>query len=147
MTGELARLIDVAASANNGRSQREAAAIAAKKGAPISKSSIAKLIAGQYETITAQVVKGIAAGYDIPEEDVLRAMATDIVGVKVNDYILSPEQAVRRDPTLNADVKAILLAALNAARHRKTASDDMELTDWGLLGSDAVADGIENGQQ
>jgi transcriptional regulator with XRE-family HTH domain len=143
MTGELARLIEVAAQANNGRSQRQAAEMAARKGAPISKSTIAKVIAGQYETITAQMVRGIAAGYNISEDDVLRAMAADM-GFTIHSYDPSPESALRRDPSLNADVKAVLLAGLSAARHRKTGSDDTELEDWGILGGEAITDREEN---
>jgi hypothetical protein len=112
---ELSKLIDAASRANNGRSMHTAATLATKRGAAISKSLISKNAKG-VETITPVMVRGIAAGYDIAEEDVLRAACADL-GLPIPDYRPSPESAIRRDPDLGAQAKAMLLAALNAARH------------------------------
>lgn len=91
-----------------------AADLATKRGAPISKSHISKN-SREIETITPQIIRGIAAGYDIPEEDVARAALEDL-GFTIPDYQLSPESAIRRDPTLSSEARAMLLAAIGAAR-------------------------------
>jgi hypothetical protein len=112
--GELSNLIEAASRANHGRSMQAAAEIATKRGAPISKSHISKN-ARQIETVTPQLIRGIAAGYEIPEEEVARAVLADL-GFVINDYSPSPESAIRRDPGLSSEARAMLLAAIDAAR-------------------------------
>ena len=111
---ELGKLIEAASRANKGRSVREAARVATKLGAPISASHISKN-ARNIESVTPQIVRGIAAGYGIPEEDVARAALADL-GFTLTDYTVAPESAIRRDPDLSIEAKAILLAALDASR-------------------------------
>jgi hypothetical protein len=110
----LGGLIEAASRANHGRSMQQAADLATSRGAPISKSSISESARG-IDTITPKVIRGIAAGYDIPEEDVARAMLVDL-GIVINDYSPDAESAIRRDPDLSTDARAILLAAISAAR-------------------------------
>lgn len=110
----LGDLIDAAARANGGRSMQVAADLATKRGAPISKSHISKN-AREIETVTPQIIRGVAAGYDIPEEDVARAALEDL-GFELPDFQTSPESAIRRDPTLSSEARAMLLAAIGAAR-------------------------------
>lgn len=110
----LGDLIDAAARANSGRSMQAAADLATKRGAPISKSHISKN-SREVDSITPQLIRGIAAGYDIPEDDVARAALEDL-GFVIPDYQLSPESALRRDPTLSSEARAMLLAAIGAAR-------------------------------
>lgn len=116
----LGDLIDAASRANSGRSMQAAADLATKRGAPISKSHISKN-SRDIETITPQIIRGIAAGYDIPEEDVARAALEDL-GFTIPDYQLSPESAIRRDPTLSSEARAMLLAAIGAARTGTTST-------------------------
>lgn len=110
----LGDLIDAASRANSGRSMQAAADLATERGAPISKSHISKN-SRDIETITPQLIRGIAAGYDLPEDDVARAALEDL-GFVIYDYQLSPESAIRRDPTLSSEARAMLLAAIGAAR-------------------------------
>ena len=111
---ELGKLIDDASRANHGRSMQEAADLATSRGAPISKSTISET-AREVKSVTPLVIRGIAAGYDVPEEDVARAILADL-GFAIEDFKLSPESAIRRDPDLSAQSRAILLAAIDAAR-------------------------------
>lgn len=113
---ELGKLIDAAARANNGRSMRAAADLATKRGAPISSSHISKN-AREIDTVTPQLIRGIAMGYDLPEEEVARAVLADL-GIIVPDYSPTPESAIRRDPNLSSEARAMLLAAIRAARSR-----------------------------
>lgn len=110
----LGDLIDAASRANNGRSMTAAAELATQRGAPISKSHISKN-ARNIDTLTPQLIWGVALGYDIPPEDVARAALEDL-GVVIPDHQTSPESAIRRDPTLSSEAKAMLLAAIGAAR-------------------------------
>jgi hypothetical protein len=123
----LGRLIEAASRANHGRSMQQAADLATSRGAPISKSSISDSARG-IETITPKVIRGIAAGYDIPEGDVARAMLADL-GFAITDYSPDAESAIFRDPDLSSEARAILLAALRAAHAGSTG---------------AVADEVEN---
>lgn len=91
-----------------------AADLATRRGAPISKSHISKN-ARDVDTITPQIIRGIAAGYDIPEDEVARAALEDL-GFVIPDFSVSPESAIRRDPTLSSEARAMLLAAIGAAR-------------------------------
>lgn len=111
---ELAKLIDSASRANHGRSMQAAADLATRGGAPISKSHISKN-ARKAESLTPQLVRGIAAGYGIAEEDVVRAILADL-GFTISDYNPTIESQIRRDPDISADVKEVLLAAVVAAR-------------------------------
>ncbi len=111
---ELGRLIETAARANHGRSMQEAADLATRRGAPISKSMISES-ARHLETVTPKVIRGIAAGYDLPEEDVARAMLADL-GFAIPGYNHTAESAIRRDPELSTEARAILLAGISAAR-------------------------------
>ena len=113
---ELGKLIEAASRANHGRSQQSAADLATSRGAPISKSMISESARGA-ETITPRVIRGIAAGYDIPEAEVARAMLADM-GVTISDYHPDVESAIRRDPDLSVEARSILLAAISAARSR-----------------------------
>lgn len=110
----LSELIEAASRANRGRSMKAAADLATRHGSPISKSHISKN-AHRIVSITPQLVRGIAAGYGVSEEDVIRAALTDL-GFTVLDYNPSPESAIRRDPNLSVEARAMLLAALDAAR-------------------------------
>lgn len=110
----LGELIEAASRANHGRSMQDAADLATSLGAPISKSHISKN-ARKVQHITPAIIKGIAAGYGVPEEDVARAVLADF-GVTLNDYSPTPESAVRRDPDLSSEARAMLLAAIEAAR-------------------------------
>lgn len=110
----LSNLIETASRANKGRSMQAAADLATERGAPISKSHISKN-ARKIETVTPQLIRGIAAGYEIPPEEVARAVLADL-GFAINDYSPSPESAIRRDPNLSTEARAMLLAALQAAR-------------------------------
>lgn len=129
---ELRKLIDSAARANHGRSMQNAADLATRLGAPISKSHISKSTR-QVESVTPQLVRGIAAGYGLSEEDVIRAMVADL-GFSVSDHNPSAESQIRRDPDLSAEAKAILLAAVAAARKHASPSD--VLGPIGPLGGD-----------
>lgn len=111
---ELSNLIEAASRANHGRSMQAAAELATQRGFPISKSHISKN-AQRVVSLTPQLVRGIAAGYGISEEDVIRAALADL-GFTVLDYNPSPESALRRDPNLSVEARAMLLAALGAAR-------------------------------
>lgn len=111
---ELGRLIETASRANHGRSMQDAADLATRLGAPISKSHISKN-ARRVQSVTPQLIRGIAAGYGIEPEDVVRAALADL-GFAIPDYTPSPESAIRRDPDLGVQAKAILLAAVSAAR-------------------------------
>lgn len=111
---ELGKLIEAASRANHGRSMQAAAELATKRGAPISKSHISKN-AQHVDSLTPQLIRGIAAGYDIPVEDVARAVLADL-GVTISDYNPSPESAIRRDPDLSSEARSMLLAAVEAAR-------------------------------
>lgn len=111
---ELSKLIESASRANRGRSMQAAADLATQRGCPISKSHISKNAKG-IESITPQLVRGIAAGYGVTEEDVVRAALADL-GFAIMDYNPSPESAIRRDPNLSMEARAMLLAALQAAR-------------------------------
>ena len=111
---ELGKLIESAARANHGRSMQAAADLATKRGAPISKSHISKN-ARQVESLTPQLVRGIAAGYDLAVEDVIRAVLADL-GFGLSDYNPTIESQIRRDPDLSAEAKNILLGAVSAAR-------------------------------
>lgn len=113
---ELGKLIETASRANHGRSMQAAADLATSRGCPISKSLISDA-SRELLTVTPRLIRGIAAGYDISEEDVARAMLADL-GVAIENYSPSPESAVRRDPDLSAEARAILLAAIQAARSR-----------------------------
>lgn len=113
---ELGKLIEAASRANNGRSMRAAADLATERGAPISSSHISKN-AHQVETVTPQLIRGIARGYDIPEAEVARAALADL-GFTVPDYSPTPEAAIRRDPNLSSEARAMLLASIGAARSR-----------------------------
>lgn len=113
---ELSNLIEAASHANNGRSMQAAADLATRLGFPISKSHISKNI-HRIVSITPQLVRGIAAGYGVSEEDVVRAALADL-GFAIMDYNPSPESAIRRDPNLSMQARAMLLAALQAARAR-----------------------------
>lgn len=113
---ELGKLIEAAARANGGRSMRAAADLATQRGAPISSSHISKNV-HQVETVTPQLIRGIAKGYDIPEEEVARAALADL-GFTVPDYSPTPEAAIRRDPNLSSEARAMLLASIGAARSR-----------------------------
>jgi hypothetical protein len=124
---ELGKLIAAASRANNRRSMQDAADLATSFGAPISKSHISKN-ARQLDSITPQLINGVAVGYGIEPEDVIRAALADL-GFAIPDYNPSPESAVRRDPDLGVQAKAMLLAALDAARH---SLDDTEPADTGL---------------
>ncbi len=114
----LGQLIDTASRANHGRSMQAAADLATSRGCTISKSHISDA-ARKVETVTPRLIKGIAAGYDIPESEVARAMLADL-GVVIEDYNTSPESAIRRDPDLSSEARAILLAAIDAARPSRT---------------------------
>lgn len=116
----LGDLIEAAARANRGRSMQAAADLATQRGAPISKSHISKN-SREVDSITPQLIRGIAAGYDIPEDDVARAALEDL-GFVIPDYQLSPESALRRDPTLSSEARAMLLAAIGAARSVPTST-------------------------
>jgi hypothetical protein len=122
--GELSKLIDAASRANHGRSMQAAAELATKRGAPISKSHISKN-ARQVETVTPQLIRGIAAGYEVPEEEVARAVLADL-GFVINDYSPSPESAIRRDPGLSSEARAMLLAAIGAARTPSRGREDSQ---------------------
>lgn len=111
---ELSNLIEVASRANNGRSMQAAADLATRLGFPISKSHISKNVRG-IVSITPQVIRGIAAGYGLTEEDVVRAALADL-GFAIMDYNPGPESAIRRDPNLSMEARGMLLAALQAAR-------------------------------
>lgn len=111
---ELSNLITAASRANHGRSMQAAADLATQLGFPISKSHISKN-AHRIVSVTPQLVRGIAAGYGLSEEDVIRAALADL-GFVVMDYNPSPESAIRRDPNLSMEARAMLLAALDAAR-------------------------------
>lgn len=111
---ELRRLIDAASRANKGRSMQEAADLATELGAPISKSHISKN-ARRVQSITPQLIHGVAVGYGVEPEDVIRAALADL-GFAIPDYNPSPESSIRRDPDLGVQAKAILLAAIGAAR-------------------------------
>lgn len=97
-----------------------AADLATQRGHAISKSHISKN-ARLVETVTPQLIHGIAAGYDIPPEDVARAVLADL-GFAIGDYNPSPESAIRRDPHLSSEARGILLAAIDAARGGVAAS-------------------------
>jgi hypothetical protein len=133
---ELGKLIDAASRANHGRSQQAAADLATKRGCPISKSLISDN-ARHVATITPTVVRGIAAGYDLSEEDVARAMLADL-GLAIADYNPGVEAAIRRDPDLSIEARAMLLAAFGAARispRRVVVSDELKdgtdfTSDW-----------------
>lgn len=127
---ELGKLIDAASRANHGRSMQAAADLATKRGVPISKSAISSA-ASQIKSVTPLLVRGIAAGYDLPEEDVARAACADL-GFAIADYKLSPESAIRRDPDLSAQARAILLAAIEAARHpsSRIITDESQDSSW-----------------
>lgn len=112
--GELANLIEAASRANHGRSYQAAADIAARKGVHISKSLIGKN-ARRVVSLTPLLVQGIAAGYGVSQEDVIRAALKDM-GFTISDYTVSPESAIRRDPSLSSEARGMLLAALDAAR-------------------------------
>ena len=112
-TTALGRLIETAAR-NNHRSMQQAADLATSRGAPISKSTISDA-ARCVETVTPKVILGIAAGYDIPAEEVARAMLSDL-GFEISDYSPDAETAIRRDPDLSSEARAMLLAAIGAAR-------------------------------
>lgn len=154
---ELGKLIDAAARANHGRSQQEAADLATSRGAPISKSLISEN-SRAVETITSKAIRGIAAGYDIPEEDVARAMLADL-GFVIGDYNPGVEAALRRDADLSTDARAILLAAIGAARvsTRRTIADVPAVADeaqdssaygaWFAGGEEPGVLGDENGDQ
>jgi hypothetical protein len=111
---ELGRLIQSASRANRGRSMQAAADLATKHGAPISKSHISKS-ARQVDSLTPQLVRGIAAGYGLSQEDVIRAVLADL-GFAISDYNPTIESQIRRDPEISEEAKAILLAATAAAR-------------------------------
>lgn len=111
---ELGKLIESASRANHGRSMHAAAELATRRGAPISKSHISKN-ARQVESLTPQLVRGIAAGYGLAVEDVIRAVLADL-GFALSDYNPSVESQIRRDPQLSSEAKVILLAATAAAR-------------------------------
>lgn len=111
---ELGNLIEAASHANKGRSMQAAADLATLRGFPISKSHISKSAKGIL-SITPQVVRGIAAGYDVTEEDVVRAALVDL-DLAIMDYNPGPESAIRRDPNLSMEARSMLLAALQAAR-------------------------------
>ena len=117
---ELGKLIESASRANSDRSMQAAAELATQLGCPISKSHISKNARG-IVSITPQVVRGIAAGYGLPEEDVVRAALADL-GFAIMDYNPAPESALRRDPNLSMEARAMLLAALQAARDSLLAS-------------------------
>lgn len=114
MVTELGRLIETASRANHGRSMQAASDLATRRGVPISKSLISK-VSRKVDTITPLLVRGLAAGYDISEEDIVRAALADL-GFPIADYSISPESALIRDPELGAGARTILLAALKAAR-------------------------------
>lgn len=111
---ELGKLIESASRANHGRSMQAAADLATKLGEPISKSHISKN-ARQIESLTPQLVRGVAAGYGLAIEDVIRAVLADL-GFSLSDYNPSVESQIRRDPDLSAEAKNILLGAVAAAR-------------------------------
>ena len=96
---------------------QEAADLATKRGAPISKSWISSAAAG-IESITPQLIRGICAGYDLSEEDVARAALADL-GVTISDYSPTVESAIRRDANLSGEARAILLAGVAAARETR----------------------------
>lgn len=132
---ELGKLIEAAARANHGRSMQAAADLATKRGHPISKSHISQN-AREIKSITPQLIRGIAAGYDLPEEEVARAVLADL-GFTIDDYNPTPESAIRRDPQLSAEARGILLAALEAARfptRTPAPGDDPQQRRRGLLG-------------
>jgi hypothetical protein len=111
---KLGKLIEDASRANHGRSMQAAADLATSRGAEISKSLISEN-ARRVKTVTRTVIRGIAAGYDVPEEEVARAMLGDL-GFSIADYSTGIEAAIRRDPDLSSEARAILLAAIGAAR-------------------------------
>jgi hypothetical protein len=112
---ELGELINTASRANHGRSMHAAAALAKSRGCEISKSTITNAYRAKLKTITPLVIRGIAAGYDIPETEVARAMLGDM-GFAIGEYSPSAESAIRRDPDLSVEARAMLLAAIAAAR-------------------------------
>lgn len=136
----LGELIELS-QARNRLSYERAAQRASERQAPISSSWISQAKRG-LKTITPQMVRGIAAAFDIPVEDVVRAALTDI-GFPLPDYAPTVESSVRRDVDLSIEAKSMLLAAISAAR---ASANHTELTDWGALGGgeNAVSDGSEN---
>lgn len=124
--GELSKLIKTASRVNNGRSMQAAADLATERGAPISKSHISKN-ARKIETVTPQLIRGIAAGYGIAPEEVARAVLADL-GFVISDYSPSPEAAIYRDPELSSEARAMLLAAIDAARAPSRSGDTVRGT-------------------
>jgi hypothetical protein len=116
----LGKLIADASRANHGRSMQAAADLATSRGAEISKSLISEN-ARSVKTVTKTVIRGIAAGYEVPEEEVARAMLEDL-GFSIADYSPGIEAAIRRDPDLSSEARAILLAAIGAARPSRSGS-------------------------
>ncbi|WP_157185977.1 hypothetical protein [Mycobacterium canetti] len=145
---ELGKLIEAASRANHKRSMQEAADLATSRGAPISKSLISES-ARRVETITPKVIRGIAAGYDIPEEDVARAMLADL-GIAIVDYNPGVESAIRRDPDLSAEARGILLAAITAARSDLVSDQSKKLPRGGRIiheNAPSKDTGVRRGQQ
>lgn len=130
---ELGKLIEAASRANGMRSMQAAADLATELGAPISKSHISKN-ARAIDTVTPQLIRGIAKGYGIQEADVARAVLADL-GITIPDYSPSPESAIRRDPNLSSEARAMLLAAMQAARSPArdvpARGDELQKPAWG----------------
>lgn len=122
---ELGKLIESASRANHGRSMQAAAELATRNGEPISKSHISKNTR-KIESLTPQLVRGIAAGYGLAVEDVIRAVLADL-GLPISDYNPTVESQIRRDPDLSSESKEMLLAAVAAARSiHRLVDDDAE---------------------
>ena len=120
---KVVELIQVARRSNRGLTFVEAAARATRMGHPISKSYISEILAQGMTTITRAKVAGIAAGFGIPADEVARAAMEDL-GFPLNSVDLSPERAIRNDPTLSIETKAILVSVLETVRAASGGQND-----------------------
>lgn len=101
----------------NGWSDQEVADRAARLGHALSKSNVGRVRNEPVVSIKAGLIQGLAAGLDIPVRQVVQAalQSMDLPGLR--DYeSSSPEDAIRRDPTLSDRDRRLLLSQLEVLR-------------------------------
>lgn len=101
----------------NGWSDQEVADRAARLGHSLSKSNVGRVRNEPVVSIKAGLIQGLAAGLDIPVRQVVQAalQSMDLPGLRDFESS-SPEDAIRRDPTLSDRDRRLLLSQLEVLR-------------------------------
>lgn len=114
----LAKLIDAAREAN-GWSDPDVVRRAKAAGHQISKSHISGIRREGVTALKASLVLALADGLGVPVREVLRA-ALETLGLPAGDNSISPEQALRNDPSIPVGAKQMILMQIRAARDAAT---------------------------